>query len=181
MAPTKKLVLSTKVLNITLTASLVLLANDVSPNPGPGQSQPLKLKGLWILHINICSLRNKLTEFRLFCDKHRPHIPSLNETWLDDSFLDSELYLPGYQLLRQDRDRHGGGIAVYIAENLNPERVDISIGDIEALWFELSQLHSKKILFGAVYRPPNLDPSTFTDSLGEANKGPYRNSPSWWF
>ena len=103
----------------------------------------------------------------MFCDKHRPHIPSLNETWLDDSFLDSELYLPGYQLLRQDRDRHGGGIAVYIAENLNPERVDISIGDIEALWFELSQLHSKKILFGAVYRPPNLDPSTFTDSLEE--------------
>ena len=127
MAPTKKLVLSTKVLNITLTASLVLLANDVSPNPGPEQ--------------------------------------------------DSELYLPGYQLLRRDRDRHAGGIAVYVAENLNPERVDISIGDIEALWFELSQLHSKKILFGAVYRPPNLDPSTFTDSLEEANKGPYRNSP----
>ena len=31
----------TKLLNITLTVSLVLLANDVSPNPGPGPSQPL--------------------------------------------------------------------------------------------------------------------------------------------
>lgn len=46
---------------------------------------------------------------------------SLKETWQDDSFLDSELYLPG--------------IAVYIAGNLKPKRVDISVDDIEALWF----------------------------------------------
>lgn len=92
---------------------------------------------------------------------------SLNETWLDDSFLDSELYPPGYQLLRRDRDRHGGGIAVYAAENLNPERVDIGVDNIEALSFELSQPNSRKILFGAVYRPPNLDPLTFMESLEE--------------
>lgn len=46
---------------------------------------------------------------------------SLKETWQDDSFLDSELYLPG--------------IAVYIAGHLNPKRVDISVDDIKALWF----------------------------------------------
>lgn len=97
MVPATKLVLATKLLKITLAASLVLLANDVSPNPGPGPSQPLKEKGLRIFHINICSLRNKLNEVRLFCDKHKPHVLSLNETWLDDSFLDSEFYLPGYQ------------------------------------------------------------------------------------
>ena len=60
-------------LNITLTASLVPLANEI---PGPGPSQPLKVKGLRILDINICSLRNKLTELRLFCDKHRTHLTS---------------------------------------------------------------------------------------------------------
>ena len=38
------------------------------------------------------------------------------------------------------------GIAVYIAENLNSERV-------EALWFEKFE----RMLFGAVYRLPNLD------------------------
>ena len=61
----------------------------------------------------------------------------------------------------------GGGIAVYIAGNLNPERVDTNIDDIEALWFELSQPHSKKILFGAIYGLPNLDPSTFMENLEE--------------
>ena len=97
MAPTLKLVLAAKLLNITLAANLVLLANDA--------------KGLRAFHINIRSLRNKMDELRLFCDKFKPHVLSLNETWLDDSFSDVELSLPGYQLMRRDRDRHGGGIA----------------------------------------------------------------------
>ena len=108
-----------------------------------------------------------MDELRLFCDKFKPHVLSLNETWLDDSFSDVELSLPGYQLMRRDRDRHGGGIAVYIADNLSLNRLDTPADNIEALWFELSQPNSKKILFGAIYRPPILDASTFTDSLEE--------------
>ena len=109
MAPTSKLVLVVKLLNISLVS---YLTNDVSPNPGPATSLPFKAKGLRTFHINICSLRNKMDELRLFCDKYKPHVLSLNETWLDDSFSDVELSLPGYQLVRRDRDRHGGGIAV---------------------------------------------------------------------
>ena len=100
MAPTKKLVLATKALNITLTASLVLLANDVSPNPGPEQ--------------------------------------------------DSELYLPGYQLLRRDRDRHAGGIAVYVAENLNPECVDISIGILKLFGLNYHNRTVKRFYWGCL-------------------------------
>ena len=46
-------------------------------------------------------------------------------------------------------------------------RLDTPADNIEALSFELSQPNSKKILFGAIYRPPNLDASTFTDLLEE--------------
>ena len=160
MAPTLKLVLAAKLLNITLAANLVLLANDVSSNPGPATSLPFEAKGLRAFHINIRSLRNKMDELRLFCDKFKPHVLSLNETWLDDSFSDVELSLPGYQLMRRDRDRHGGGIAVYIADNLSLNRLDTPAD-------KLSQQKSKKIHFGAIYRPPNLDASTFTDRLEE--------------
>ena len=72
MAPATKLVLATKLLNLILAASLVLLGKDFSPNPGPGPSQPLKEKGLRIFHINICSLRNKLTELRLIASRPFP-------------------------------------------------------------------------------------------------------------
>ena len=113
--------------------SIVLLANDVSSNPGPATSLPFEAKGLREFHINICSLRNKMDELRLFCDKFKPHVLSLNETWLDDSFSDVELSLPGYQLMRRDRDRHGGGIAVYIADNLSLNRLDTPADNIEAL------------------------------------------------
>ena len=49
----------------------------------------------------------------------------LNETWLDDSFLDSEQAIPGYNLIRQDRNRFGGGLAVYVDEELKFKRRDI--------------------------------------------------------
>ncbi len=68
--------------------------NDVCSNPGPTISP--SMKGMRFFHLNICSIRNKLDELSLFCDEHKPHVLSLNETWLDDSFLDNELAIPGY-------------------------------------------------------------------------------------
>ena len=42
-----------------------------------------------------------------------------------------------------------------------------SENNIETLWFEVSQPCSKKILFGAVYRPPDTDATKFTASIEE--------------
>ena len=80
MAASLKFVLATRLINITLAANLILSANDVSLNPGPGSAPPASMKGLWIYHLNIHSLRNKLDELRLFCNEDKPHILSLNET-----------------------------------------------------------------------------------------------------
>lgn len=124
MSPAIKVILITRLLNIPLAANLILLSNDVSLNPGPTSSLPADLKGLRLCHLNICSLRNKLDEVRLFCDTHKPHVLSLNETWLDDCFSDLEISLPGYQLMRRDRDRHGGGIVVYVAKHLSYNRLN---------------------------------------------------------
>lgn len=37
-----------------------------------------------------------------------------NETKLDESIKSSELHIPGYEFIRRDRNRHGGGIGFYI-------------------------------------------------------------------
>ena len=34
--------------------------------------------------------------------------------WLSSDILDSELCLPGYHLFRLDRNRHGGGILMFV-------------------------------------------------------------------
>jgi len=39
---------------------------------------------------------------------------ALNEARLDCSFEDSHFVINGYDLIRNDRNRQGGGIAIYI-------------------------------------------------------------------
>ena len=38
------------------------------------------------------------------------------EAWLDDTISDSDLVIPGYHVVRRDRDRHGGGVAMFITD-----------------------------------------------------------------
>lgn len=50
---TSKLKIAMKLLNITLAANLVILANDVSQNPGPAcPPLPSEIKGLRVFHLN---------------------------------------------------------------------------------------------------------------------------------
>ena len=72
MAASLKFVLATWLINITLDANIIFLANDVSLNPGPGSAPPASLKGLQIYHLNIHSLCNKLDELPLFCNEYKP-------------------------------------------------------------------------------------------------------------
>ena len=53
---------------------------------------------------------------------------------LDSDVLDSELSIDGYRLFRNDRNRNGGGVAIYVREDLNVvERSDLT-SDIEFLY-----------------------------------------------
>ena len=42
------------------------------------------------------------------------NILTLNETRLDNSILDCEVQIPDYDIIRCDRNRNGGGVAMYI-------------------------------------------------------------------
>ena len=73
--------------------------------------------------------------------------------------VDSELAIPGYHLVRRDRDRHGGGIALFIADCI-PFSVALRHATAELLVVEL-RLHSNRspMLCGILYRPPSSDTS----------------------
>ncbi|PFX14421.1 hypothetical protein AWC38_SpisGene21425 [Stylophora pistillata] len=167
-----KLINAAKLLNMALAANLILLSNDISLNPGPTQPSPSLTKGLRLLHHNICSLRNKMDELRVFCDEHRPHIVTINETWLDDSFTDTKIAPPGYSVMRKDRDKNGGGVAVYIAEQLNYSRLEESTiqtrnDNFESIWFEVCRPKTKNILCGAIYKTPDAAPAALTSWVEE--------------
>ena len=58
------------------------------------------------------SLLAFIDEFRVFINDSAIDIISINETKLECSINDDEVYLPSYEIIRKDRKtngRHGGG------------------------------------------------------------------------
>ena len=71
-------------------------------------------KQLHILYYNARSVLSKMDELRATMSTQHPHIVCVVETWLSPDISDNELQISDYQLVRLDRDRHGGGILMYV-------------------------------------------------------------------
>ena len=139
--------------------SLLLSSGDVERNPGPTQARNDTMvnsnKVLRICHLNIRSLINKMEEIKIFWQDYKPHIICLNETWLDSSITDGEIWIDGYSIHWRDRSRNGGGVPVYVNSSINCMEADgLQHDDIEALWLKISQPKSKRFYLCSCYRPP---------------------------
>ena len=76
------------------------------------------------MYFNAQSLLPKTDKLRaLVVDAQRPHIVCIVETWLSSETSDNELSLEGFQVLCLDRNRHGGGIIMFVYELLAPKVV----------------------------------------------------------
>ena len=82
-------------------------------------------------------------------------ILAINETRLDESIIDREIGIPGYTLERKDRNRNGGGVALYIRNSLNYERMyEYNEDQLEWLCIKVTKPKSKPFIVGTWYRPP---------------------------
>lgn len=111
-------------------------------------------KGLHVCHINAQSLNNKIHELRLTFENSGVDIICISETWLNESTLDGIIMLNGYNLYRGDRVRHGGGVAIYVKNNLRSKFIVKSSPNdlVEHIFVEVTTSNSK-VLIGSVYRP----------------------------
>ena len=83
-------------------------------------------------------------------DDRQPHVLCLNETKLDDTVED----IDGYQIIRKDRTRHGGGVAMYVHESLMFEsRNDFNGAELESLTIEIRLPFTKPIILMTLYGP----------------------------
>ena len=142
----------------------LLLSGDVSLNAGPIQRssdinstiwEPLNKKGLHFLRININSLLLKKDEIKCIANKTKAAIIGITESKLDHTVPDSEVNFPGYDILRCDRNRNGGGVACYIRKDLCFNTRTLHCKEIENLVFDILLPKSKPITIGVFYRPPN--------------------------
>ena len=71
-----------------------------------------------ILYFNSRSLLPKIDELRALCSAYHPSVVCLTETWLCPDVQDNELLIPNYTIVRLDRNRHGGGVAMFVNNSL---------------------------------------------------------------
>ena len=110
---------------------------------------------LSVLYFNARSIKNKLDEFHARVYIEKPAIIAITESWLDDSFNAGEVFPPEYSVFRNDRNTHGGGVALGILSNLSPVlRSEFSSRDLEIVWADFDTVKGKCLL-GVYYRPPS--------------------------
>jgi len=112
-------------------------------------------KGLHFTHLNIRSLLPKLSELKTIILNTNVAVLSFSETWLDNTITDSEIEIQGYSIIRKDRDRGGGGVCMYIRNDIAFNiRNDLEIEGLEAIWADILLPKTKPFLIGCIYRPP---------------------------
>ena len=97
----------------------------------------------------------KIDELRHIARLTNAAVIGISESKLDDSVLTSEIQINEYDLLRCDRNRHGGGVACYIRNDLSCNVQSFFPKDIESIFFELLLPNTKPFVVGTVYCPPN--------------------------
>ena len=130
---------------------LLILSGDIHPNPGPVN------KNFSICHLNARSLTasNRVQEINAsLVDIHSFDVIAVTETHLNASVENYKVELQSYQIQRRDRNRSGGGVAIYHRDHLPcSRRTDLEHNDIELLWVKLL-ISNKKHLIATCYRPP---------------------------
>ena len=122
------------------------------------------LNRIVLAHLNISSLRNK---FDLLTDQIKGNVDVLviSETKLDDSFPTGQFKIPGYASpSRLDRDENGGGIMVFVREDIPVKFLSSENKPIEAFFFELN-FHKKKWLVCCSYNPSKNNISSHLEAL----------------
>jgi hypothetical protein len=157
------------IIGITILINLLLLlSNDVHPNPGPNWNY----SDISLCHTNIRSLKAKDRLLHVNCHLAKKFdVITLSETWLTANDESTDFQLPGYQpVLRRDRGtgvEGYGGILAWVSNNVAcKRRSDFELAEIEAMWLEIRTKNNKFFLC-VLYRPPNTD-QTFWFKLQES-------------
>jgi exonuclease III len=131
------------------------------------------MSGMKLIHLNISTLLPNLSELTEIVTTINIDIVSLNETRLDGSITDSQLSIPGYVLLRKDRNRNGGGVALYIHKHMLPTPSDVKV-NTESVWATV-KTKNHSLTIGSIYRPPSSTASYFEDILDDIENASQRH------
>ena len=117
-------------------------------------------KGISMAAINVRSILPKIEEIRLLLSLTSLDVLTVCETWLDNSVSDTEISVSGYSIVRKDRNRHGGGVLMFLKEGIKFELVSLSSQDeVEAVFVKICS--QSQFVLGCLYRPPSAQSQYF--------------------
>ena len=153
---------------------LLLLSGDIEVNPGPVQAtqnnekgmpdlqnnygddkfKMFNKRGLHFFHVNINSILPKIEELRHIARLTKISVIGISESKIDSSVNDEEISIPGFEIIRKDRNRHGGGVLAYVSNDLSYNLREDLFSNNEMIFIDIYLPHSRPILIGIAYRPP---------------------------
>ena len=119
-------------------------------------------KGMVVASLNINSLLRHHDELSNFLFEKGFHVLALNETKLDSKISKDLLKIENYKIERCDRNREGGGIALYIKDGIKYHvSKDLPEKSLELLCIEVEPLKARPFFVISWYRPPSDTVETF--------------------
>ena len=125
-----------------------------SPDRGNSCCPPHSMNTITLLHYNARSLFPKLDYLKVESEIHMPDIICITESWLDNCITNDELKISGFNLLHLDRNRHGGGIVLYIKDIFSHNIIFLGNCTFECIVVSVL-IGSCKFCICLLYRPPS--------------------------
>jgi hypothetical protein len=71
-------------------------------------------------HSNVRSLNAKIDDLQIVTQQNNADVIAITETWLNSRITDGAVSLPGYSIVRNDREngKRGGGVCAFIKSNI---------------------------------------------------------------
>ena len=91
---------------------------------------------------------------------------AVGETHCDSTIPNSDLFLNNFTVIRKDRSRHGGGVALYVRNTISFTHLTHLNNDLETVWIKIKQKKATSLFLGVIYRPPNSS-NDFFEKLSE--------------
>jgi len=128
-------------------------------------------KGLVIAHVNLNGVKNKFEELQSFLVSNTNVMYlAVTESKLDISDDLTPLNIVSFNLVRNDRNRCGGGTLIYIHHSVTFEIIETPVQfphETEIVIVKLKHKGIQPILVVLVYNPPNNSKSDFLASFAE--------------
>lgn len=123
----------------------------------------------FVLYMNCQGYLNNKDELDKLLHHREPLFFCLSETHVDDSVIDSEMFVDGYAVVNcLSHSRRTGGVTIFVLQNLNfTVKLNESINGM--IWIVALEtlFKNKKYLLTVLYHPPGTADNLFVDYLNQ--------------